>query len=145
MKRIETSVVIKVPIDQVFAYLIEPANLPEWAPGFVEARSTSNDPIQIGSTSTRITNFGMRDSESQHIVTEFEPNALMAVSSKMGPMDIKEIFEVQGASDGTKVIIAEEVTAPWLLRPAEWVFGMMAGKNIDKYGPALKDRLEESN
>ena len=83
MKRIETSVVIQMPIDQVFAYVIEPANLPEWAPGYVEARSTSEGPIQIGSTSTRITNFSGRESESQHVVTEFEPNALMAVSSKM--------------------------------------------------------------
>jgi len=75
MKRIETSVVIQIPIDQVFAYVIEPANLPEW---------------------------------------------------------------------GTRVTIAEQVSAPWILRPAEWIFGYMAGKNIDKYGPALKKRLEET-
>ena len=54
MKRIETQVVIQIPIDQVFAYVIEPANFPDW------------------------------------------------------------------------------------------IFSYMAGKNIDKYGPALKRRLEET-
>ncbi len=144
MKRIETQVVIQIPIDQVFAYVIEPANFPEWAPGFVEGRSTSEGPIRVGSTSTRITNFSGRESESQHVVTEFEPNALMAVNTKTGPLEIKEIFEVQVAEEGTRVTIAEEVSAPWILRPAEWIFGYMAGKNIDKYGPALKKRLEET-
>jgi uncharacterized protein YndB with AHSA1/START domain len=144
MKRIETVVVIQMPIEHVFAFLIKPSNLPEWAPGFVGAKSTSEGPIRVGSTSTRITNFSGRDSESQHVVTEFEQNSRMAVSSKMGPMEIKEIFELKPADRGTRVIIAEEVTAPLLLRPAEWIFGMMAGKNIDKYGPALKHRLEES-
>ena len=145
MKRIETSVVIQMPIDQVFAYVIEPANLAEWAPGFVAARSTSEGPIRVGSTSTRITNFSGRDSESQHVVIEFEQNSRMAASSKMGPMEIKEMFELKPTVGGTRVTIAEEVTAPLLLRPAEWIFGLMAGKNIDKYGPALKDRLEESS
>ncbi len=55
MKRLETSVEIQMPIEQVFAFLIEPSNLPEW------------------------------------------------------------------------------------------IFGLMAGKNIDKYGPALKDRLEKTD
>ncbi len=61
MKRIETTVVIQMPIDQVFADVIEPANFPEWAPGFVEGRSTSEGPIRVGSTSTRITHFSGRD------------------------------------------------------------------------------------
>ena len=59
-------------------------------------------------------------------------------------MEIKEIFELKPVDAGTLVTNAEEVTAPLLLRPADWIVGLMAGKNIDKYGPALKDRLEET-
>ncbi len=39
MKRIETSVVIQMPIDQVFAYLIEPAKLPEWIFGYMAGKN----------------------------------------------------------------------------------------------------------
>ena len=145
MKRIETSVVIQKPIDQVFAYVIEPSNLPDWAPGFLEATSTSEGAIQVGSTSTRITNFGGGRSESEHVVTEFEPNAVMAMSTKTGPLEIKELFELEVANGGTRVTIAEEVTAPFLLKPAEWIFSLMAGRNIDNYGRALRDRLEASD
>jgi len=142
MKRIETSVVIQMPIHQVFDYLIEPSNLPDWPPGFLEATSTSDGPIRIGSTSKRITDFGGRPSESQHVVSEFAPNALMSVSSKTGPLEIKELFELETAEGGTRVTVAEEITAPLLLKPAEWIFAFMAGRNIDKYGQGLKSRLE---
>ena len=143
MKRIESSVVIQRPIDQVFAYVIEPSNLPDWAPGFLEASSTSEGEIRVGSTSMRITNFGGRRSKSEHVVTEFEPNTLMAVSTKTSLLEIKELFELEAANGGTRVTIAEEVTAPLLLKPAEWAFAFMAGKNIDNYGRALKDQLEK--
>ena len=143
MKRIETSAVIRRPIDQVFAYAIEPSNLPEWAPGYLKGTSTSDGPIRVGSTSTRISNFGGRQSESEHVVTEFEPNARIAISTKTGPLIIEELIEVETADEGTRVMIAEEVTAPLLLKPAEWIFAFAAGRNIDKYSQALKDRLEE--
>ena len=145
MKRIETAVVIQRPINQVFDYVIEPANLPDWAPGFLEATTTSEGPIKVGSTTTRITNFGGRQSESQHVVTEFEPNKVMAVSTKSGPLKIKEIFAFKATNGGTRVTIAEEVTAPLLLKPAEWIFALMAGRNIAKYGQGLIDLLESSS
>jgi uncharacterized protein YndB with AHSA1/START domain len=145
MRRIETSTVIKRPIDQVFAYVIEPSNLPEWAPGYLEATSISDGPIRVGSTSTRITNFSGRQSESRHVVTKFEPNALIATSTKTGPLEIKELIEVEVANGGTRVVIAEEVTAPLLLKPAEWIFALMAGRNLDKYSRALRDRLESTD
>lgn len=145
MKRIETAVMIQRPINQVFDYVIEPANLPDWAPGFLEAMTTSEGPITVGSTSTRVTNFGGRQSESKHVVTEFEPSAVMAVSTKSGPLKIKEIFAFEATNGGTRVTVAEEVTAPLLLKPAEWVFALMAGRNIEKYGQALKDNLESSS
>jgi uncharacterized protein YndB with AHSA1/START domain len=145
MKRIETTVVIQRPVDEVFAYIVEPANLPEWAPGFLEASWTSEGSIRVGSTSTRVTNFGGRRSESNHIVTEFEPNVLMAVSRKSATMQIVEKFEMETVDGGTRVTIAEEVTTPLFLKPAEWIFARMSEKTIDLYGRAIKRRLEKSD
>ena len=144
MKRIETSVVIDRPKDHIFAYVIEPSNIPEWAPGYLEGVSTSEGPIRVGSTSRRVANFGVRESESQHIVTEFEPNSHIAIDTKTGPLEIRESFDLEAADRGTRVTIAEEVSAPLLLKPAEWIFALSAGRNIAKYGEALKEKLEES-
>ena len=110
MKRIESSLVIQRPIDQVLAYVIEPSNLPDWAPGFLEASSTSEGGIRVGSTSMRNTSFGGRRSESEHIVTEFEPNTLMAVSTRTSLLEIKELLELEAANGATRVTIAEEVS-----------------------------------
>lgn len=143
MKRIETMVVIDRPIEQVFAYVIEPANMPDWAPGYLEGSWTSEGPVGVGSTSTRVTDFGGRESESQHVITEYERNARIVTNTKTGPLEIKEIFEVEPAGDGTRVTIAEEVSAPLLLKPAEWVFAASAGRTFDMYGKALKEKLEQ--
>ena len=145
MKRIERSVVIQRPINEVFAYLVEPANLPDWVPGILEAKSSLEGPIRVGSTSTRITNYGGRRAESQHVVSELEPNSRMAVSTKSGPLEIKELFELEAAGSGTRVTIAEEVSAPILLKPAEWIFALMVGKNFDTFGQALRDKMESSS
>lgn len=143
MKRIETTVVIDRPIEQVFAYVIEPGNMPDWAPGYLEGSWTSEGPVGVGSTSTRVTNFGGRESESQHVITEYERNARIATNTKTGPLEIKEIIEVEPSGDGTRVTIAEEVSAPLLLKPAEWVFAASAGRTFAIYGRALKERLEQ--
>lgn len=144
MRRIETSVIIQRPTDQVFAYVIEPSNMPEWAPGYLEGTLTSEAPVGLGSTSTRATEFGGRRSTSEHVVTEFRAGELIATSTKTGPLEIREIFELEPADGGTRVTITEEVTAPFLLKPAEWIFALTAGRNIGTYGTALKKKLEES-
>lgn len=145
MTRVETFVVIQKPVEEVFAYVIRPENLPEWAPGYLEATPTSRGPIGVGSTSRRVTDFGGRRSESEHVVTEFEPNVRISVRTKSGPLEIDEIFEFEAVEGGTRVTIAEEVTASLFMRPAAWAFALMAGRNVPKYGVALKDHLEKSD
>ena len=81
MRRIEASVLIERPVDLVFAYVIEPSNMPDWAPGYLDREWTSEGPIRVGSTSRRVTNFGGRESESNHVVTAFEEDALIAVKT----------------------------------------------------------------
>lgn len=142
MKRIETTALIQKPLEEVFSYLIEPANFPEWAPGYVEAASTSPGPIRIGSSSTRVTDFGGRRAESEHTVTAYTPNQSISVTSRSGPFEIVEIFEVRLEGNVTRVTIAEEVSTPLLLKPLEWLFAIMAKQNINRYGTALKDQLD---
>ena len=145
MTRVETSVVIQRPVEEVFEYVIQPENLSEWAPGYLQATSTSEGSIRVGSTSTRVTDFGGRRSESEHVVTEFEPNARISVRTKSGPLEINELFEVEAVEDGTRVTIAEEVTTSLIMKPAAWAFALMAGRNVPKYGVALKEHLEKTD
>jgi len=142
MKRLETSVEIKRSTSDIYSFLIEPSNLPKWAPGYLSGEWISEKPIQIGSRQKRTTNFGGREQESFHEITRFEKGKLFALRTKSGPLFIEEIIEIEKVAGGTKVTIAEEVSSPLLLKPAEWIFAAMAGKNIAKYGDALKNILE---
>ena len=142
MKRLETSVEIKRSTSDIFSFLSDPSNMPKWAPGYLLGEWITGMPIRIGSKQKRVTNFGGRDQESVYTVTQFEENKVIAFTSKSGPLVIEEIIEIENISGGTKVVIAEEVSAQFLLKPAEWIFAAMAKRNIHMYGEGLKNILE---
>jgi uncharacterized protein YndB with AHSA1/START domain len=48
--KIETSIVINRPIEDVFVYSTDPENTPKWQTGLLESRVTSAGPIGAGST-----------------------------------------------------------------------------------------------
>ncbi len=58
MFTIQQDVTIARPVDQVFAFLADPANIPRWRPDVVETRS--GGPLQAGSEFEEIINFGGR-------------------------------------------------------------------------------------
>lgn len=143
MKRVATSVTINRSASEVFSFILDPTNMPKWAPGYLLGEWTSKYPIKLGSKQKRVTNFGGKDQESTHEVSQYKKNKILAFIQKSGPLLIEEIIEIEEVSGGTKVTIAEEVVSPLILKPAEWIFATMASKNIAKYGVALKDVLED--
>ena len=142
MKRIETTVLVHRELNEVVAYLAEPANLPSWIPGTLKAHATSMGPVRLGSTSTRVMNYRGKESQSEHAVTQYEPNAVVALTTQSGPLQIVELFGLELAKGGTQVTLAEEVAAPFFLKPVEWVFARMVGRYLDQYASTLKEQLE---
>ena len=76
MPEIEGTIEIGRPVEEVFAYVTEPKNTPEWESG-VEQELTSEGPMGIGSKGRRVETFMGRD-ESVWEVTEWKPNELWA-------------------------------------------------------------------
>jgi hypothetical protein len=50
MKRIERRARVDAPPEELFAYLSDLANLPEWQSGIVSAEITSGDELGVGTT-----------------------------------------------------------------------------------------------
>jgi len=142
MHRIETSIEIYRYVGDVFDFVADPSNMPKWAPGYLAGEWVTKLPIRIGSKQKRVTNFGGGDRETIHVVTQFKKNSVIALSAITGPLVIEEIIETEKTSLGTSVVIAEEITAPLLLKPVEWIFAAMAKKNISAFSESLKKTLE---
>jgi uncharacterized protein YndB with AHSA1/START domain len=59
--RLRREIVIGVPPEVVFAYIADPERLPEWTPGVLSIRRTSDGPVGVGTTTeTLIETFGVR-------------------------------------------------------------------------------------
>ena len=81
MFTIQQSVTIARPVEEVFAFLADPASIPRWRPDVLETRS--GGPLQAGSEFDEVLNFGGRKTQTFR-VTVFEANKTLEVAAIAG-------------------------------------------------------------
>jgi len=73
MVNVETTIVIHRPIEEVFAYITDARNQPQWDSGLVEVRQTPESPVGVGTRVTEVLKFMGRKLASSRDVFECEP------------------------------------------------------------------------
>ena len=142
MVKIEGSVVINRPIEEVFAYLTRPENGLQFRAGLLEAEQTSEGPMGVGTTFREVEQFLGRRTETTYEVTEYEPNSKFAFRATSGPMpaEVSETFEpVEGS---TRVAFTMEFELGGLFKLAEPVVARMAKRQVEADIGNAKDLLE---
>src|SRR3954469_23296559 len=86
MVRFELSVEIARPVHEVWEYLIEPENVPEWQSSAVSSHQISDGPIGLGTHLKDERRFLGRRATSEVEVTEFEPERLFTLHGISGPV-----------------------------------------------------------
>ena len=142
MATIEASVVINRPVEEVFAYVVDPNNTAQWAGPVVEAKQTSEGPVGLGTTSTRVTQFLGRTMEATYEITEFEPNRYCADKMTSGPMPISSRISIESVKEGAKVTIAGEIEAAGFFKLAAPIVARMGKRQVATDVLTLKDLLE---
>jgi hypothetical protein len=109
MDALKHSVVINRPVEVMFAFMTKPENELLWRSGLVEYRQTSDSPFGVGTTLRQATQFLGRRSVMTEVVTECEPNRLIASKLTSGfPLRFRVTFEpVEGGTRMTGRISAE--------------------------------------
>ncbi len=72
MIEIEKSAVINRPVEEVFAYVTDVENEPQWISEVAEVRKTSDGPMGVGSTYDNIVHFLGRRIVDPHEVIQYE-------------------------------------------------------------------------
>ncbi len=142
MTKIESSVLIDRPIEEVFAYVSDPSNAVQWAGPVAESKITSQGPLGPGTTSSRITQFLGRNFESTYEITEYEPNSLFADKTTSGPVPINSRISFDPVDGGTKVTVTGELEAGGFFKLAEPLVARMARRQVETDVQTLKDLLE---
>jgi len=143
MAGVSISTEIGRPASEVFDYVADMSNNPEWQRGQVSCTWTSPPPIDVGATYDQKARFlGMRINSSFE-VTEFEPGRRIRIVSTSGPMSIDVTREVASRDERTSMItatVAGEVPRP--LRRFSGLIDWLVKRRVRSDYDRLKRSLE---
>lgn len=142
MARIEASVVIDRPIDEVFEFVSNPENDSQWQSGVLESGQTSEGPMGVGATSREVRQFLGRRIESTVEITEYEPKRKIGFKSTSGPIPFKVAYMFEPVEGGTKLSTVGEAEPGGFFKMAEPIAMRMFEREMKGNFANLKDILE---
>lgn len=142
MIRVETSVFIGRPPEQVFAFISNFENNPKWQSGMQEAKFTSEGPLGVGSSYAQVAKFLGRRVESNFEVIDYEPNRLVKATSTSGSFPITFTRVVEPIDGGTLVTAIIEGDASGFFKLAEPLLARMVQRSVNADYANLKYILE---
>ncbi len=141
MIKIELSVVIHRPIEEVFAYTNDVSHWAEWNPGLIEA-SAPEGPLHVGTRIREVFKFLGRRIESTFELVEYEPNRQVTYRTVAGPIPMTGTQTYEAVDGGTKLTVSGEGEAGGFFKLAEPVVAQMVRRQNQTGLDNLKDLLE---
>ncbi len=145
--RFEYTIVINQPVEKVFNYLSNPANLPEWQGPPTEIRNlqqTTPGQLREGDKFTTVLQFLGRRYETPTEVSAYEPNRRLSYRGTGGPVPTQITFLLEEVSGGTRFTHSQEVEPGGFFGLAESLFELEAKRQLRGDLQTLKDLLEAS-
>lgn len=142
MTRVEASVVVNRPSEEVFAFIANFENNPRWQSGMQEARKTSEGPIGVGTTYSQLAKFLGRPVESTFEIVEYESNRRIKGRSTSGSFPITFTRTVEPISGGTQVRALIEGEASGFFKLAGPILNRMVQRQVYSDYSNLKSLLE---
>jgi carbon monoxide dehydrogenase subunit G len=136
------SIHIARPIDEVFTFVADARNRPQWDEGVDSEELTSPEPIGVGSTiRTKMRSMG-REYQYTWEIVEHQPPSRMKVESTSGPFPTTLVFDFESEDGGTRVDAAVTGKPGGLMRLFQGKIARTTQANLDQAYPRLKRLLE---
>jgi uncharacterized protein YndB with AHSA1/START domain len=121
----DADVTIKRPLEEVFAFVSDAAQFPQWQKAVVESRQTSDGPPGVGETGINVRKVMGQNIETHWVVTAYQVNEGYAVkSTEGGPVAYELTYTFTPVEGGTRVQCTLQAEAKGPLKVME---GMIAG------------------
>lgn len=115
--KIQHSIVIARPIEQVFAFVTDLRNETRWQPEIVSV--TLDGPMRAGATfHERRVSFG-RCYDWRFVITTYDPPRCISIDTLSGTAPYRGSRVFEAVAGGTRVTESGELELPRLLRPLE--------------------------
>lgn len=142
MNEFDVVTVINRPVDQVFAFLVDPGKTSDWTPGLTEARQMSDGPVGVGTTVLFIGKFLGRSFESLSEVTDYVPNEKFSSKTTSGPIHLEVDSTLQPVDGGTRLATVYRGESRGFFKLAEPVIVRLTRKHFETAAENLKALLE---
>jgi uncharacterized membrane protein len=142
MINVEDSIVINRAIEEVFAYVSDLSNAPEWQTGLIEVRKTTAEPLGIGTQFTFVRKFLGRKLEASNEFTVYKPNEIVTFKTISGPMAVEASYLFGNEPDGTRVTCKIEMKSEGFSRLAEPLIAASVKREMNAEFGYLKDIFE---
>jgi uncharacterized protein YndB with AHSA1/START domain len=142
MTKVQQSVTIRRPVDEVWTYVIDARNDPIWWNSVVEAGRGAELPPAVGVEIEETFRFAGIRFPVRFKVTELEPATRSAVEVVGGPVPGRGSYDLEPVDGGTRLTLTLETDAHGFFKLAEPVFARMAQRDVAASCAKLKDVLE---
>ena len=144
MIKVEKSIMINRPVEEVFNYVTAPQNYTKWQSGVTNIIENRGPRNTVGSQFTEVRKFMGQEMHTTLELTEFVPNARWTAKVVKGPVPYEVNMTFQPVEGGTKVTTSVDGEPKGFFKLAE---GMVAGqleKSLAEDEQKLKEILEAS-
>ena len=142
MVRVETSVVVERPAEELFEVVTSPETYSLWMPGCLGARQTSEGPMGVGATYIDGGQLLGRRIEETLVVTAYEPDRKFGVKTTSGPIRGEGEYTFEPVESGTKVTLIGEAELGGLFKLAKPIVERAIKRQGEGNLAGLKDLLE---
>lgn len=139
----EKSIVINRPIEDVFAYVGDQTNAPQWQSGVVEVRRLTDGPPGMGTRHTFVRTFMGRRLEANNEYVAYEPGKTITFRTTSGPVPLVASYFFEAMATGTRLTSKIEMQAAGFMRLAEPLIARGLKREMDAAFVALKQLLEK--
>jgi len=140
--RFELSVEIAKPVGEVWEYLIDPENVPEWQASALSSHQISDGEMRVVTHLRDERRFLGRRARSEVEVTEFEPERLFTLHGISGPVRFTVRHRLEERDGHTHVQVEAEADPSGIGRLMRPVVEHAASHEIRKDFERLKEKLE---
>ncbi|HSD83543.1 MAG TPA: SRPBCC family protein [Anaerolineae bacterium] len=142
MNTFEVTTFINRPVQEVFDFMINPANAARWQSATESAKWSSDGPVGVGSVLQTVGRFLGRELALDAEITQWNPPSMWGQKASNGPLKFENTNRYESKDGGTLLIQKFQGEIGGFFKMAEGLAVKQMQKQIEADGKTLKTLLE---
>ena len=142
MINVEDSIIINCPIEEVFAFVADQTNGPQWQDGLLEVRRITDGPVGVGTKHTAARKFLGRKMALTNEYIQYEPNKQVTFKGQSGSMHFETSYLTESTTSGTRLTCQMQMEQGGLFGLAEPMIAKSLKRDFAANFRTLKALLE---